>query len=301
MRHKDLFKTYIWLVETIHRLGSASLQELGRLWENSSLYDGNPLARTSFNRHREDIEDIFGIRIICNRSDGWRYSIENTGELDKNTVQNWMANTISLNNVIAENPAVHDRILLENIPSEGANLQKAIEAMTLSRLIEVDYRKYNSDTVKHYSIEPYCVKLYHRRWYLLARYPDKGELRILSFDRILGLSLSDKKFKIDPSFNAAEAFRDCYGIVRDPAVPVQKIIIRAYGTERFYMRDLPLHPSQRMTAKGDNFADYEVTLHPTDDFKGHLLSRGAWIKVLSPASFVEEFATLIKNMADNYQ
>lgn len=58
MRHKELFKVYIWLVETVYRLGPISLGEISRLWEESSLYDDNPMTRTTFNRHREEIEKI---------------------------------------------------------------------------------------------------------------------------------------------------------------------------------------------------------------------------------------------------
>lgn len=55
MRHKELFKVYIWLVETVYRLGPISLGEISRLLEESSLYDNNPMARAAFNRHREGI------------------------------------------------------------------------------------------------------------------------------------------------------------------------------------------------------------------------------------------------------
>ena len=42
-----------------------------------------------------------------------------------------------------------------------------------------------------------------------------------------------------------QSFRDCYGIVRDPEVPVEKVVFRAFGKEASYMRDLPLHHSQK--------------------------------------------------------
>lgn len=140
MRHKDLFKTYIWLIETIHRFGSLTLSDICDLWLNSSISDGVPLSRTTFNRHRDEIEDIFGIRILCSRKNGNRYMIENADSLDNHSVENWMANTISINNIIAENRSVSDRILLEAIPSEGETLQTAIEAMKEGHKFEFDYK-----------------------------------------------------------------------------------------------------------------------------------------------------------------
>lgn len=293
MRHKDLFKTYIWLIETIHRFGSPTLSDLCNLWLKSSISEGFPMSRTSFNRHRAEIEDIFGIKIVCSRCNGNRYYIENTDKLDSATVENWMANTISINNLIAENKSISDRILIESIPSEGKTLQTAIEAMREGNKFEFDYKKYYSPEAKHYSVEPYCVKLYHRRWYLLGRYSHNKDFRLFAFDRISNVHKSSDKFKIDKIFNASDYFNECFGVALNTSVPVQKVIVRAYANERYYLRDLPLHSSQSLIGEGDGYFDYEVTIRPTEDFLGYLLSRSNFVKIISP----EYLAKQLKEMA----
>lgn len=300
MRHKDLFKTYIWLIETIHRFGSLTLSDIRDLWLNSSISDGVPLSRTTFNRHRDEIEDIFGIRIICSRKKGNLYMIENADSLDNHSVENWMANTISINNIIAENRSVSDRILLEAIPSEGETLQTAIKAMKEGHKFEFDYKKYYSPESKHYSIEPYCVKLYHRRWYLLGRYSHDKDFRLFAFDRISNAHKSSDKFKIDKTFNASDYFNECFGVVLNTSVPVQKVIVRAYINERYYLRDLPLHPSQRLVGEGDGYFDYEVTLRPTEDFLGYLLSRSNFVKIISPVSLANQLKEMALSIVKRY-
>lgn len=300
MRHKDLFKTYIWLIETIHRYGSLSLSEIDDLWIKSAISDGVPMARTSFNRHREEIEDIFGIKIVCSRSQGNKYFIENADVINRVSVENWMANTISINNIIAENKSVSDRILLESIPSEGGNLQKAIVAMRKSNILEFDYKKYYSTEVKHYTIEPYCVKLYHRRWYLLGMYPGAKDFRLFAFDRMSNVNITSEKFRIAASFDASEYFKECFGVALNSSVPVQKIIIRAYINERYYLRDLPLHPTQRFIGEGDGYYDYEITMRPTEDFLGYLLSRSNFVKIISPASLAEQLKDMARSILKRY-
>ena len=300
MRHKDLFKTYIWLIETIHRFGALTLSELGDLWLKSSISEGVPMSRTSFNRHREEIEDIFGIKIVCSRSIGNKYSIENISAMDSNRVESWMANTISINNIIAENKSVKDRILLESIPSEGGNLQTAIVTMRKSNLLEFDYKKYYSAASKHYVIEPYCVKLYHRRWYLLGRYPETKDFRLFAFDRMSNVNISTVKFKIDKAFDGSEYFNECFGVALNTSVPVQKIIIRAYINERYYLRDLPLHPTQRFVGEGDGYFDYEITMRPTEDFLGYLLSRSNFVKIISPKSLANQLKQMAQSIVDRY-
>lgn len=70
------------------------------------------------------------------------------------------------------------------------------------------------------------------------------EKRLL-FDRIEKVEVLDKKFKVDENFEAAEFFSDSYGIVVDDKIESQRIVLRAYGYEPYYLRDLQLHLSQR--------------------------------------------------------
>ena len=72
----------------------------------------------------------------------------------------------------------------------------------------------------------------------------------------------------------------------------QRIVVRAYGREQYAMRDLPLHHTQRLLVEADDHTDFELTLRPTDDLKAHLLSRGRWLKVVSPQSLADEIRQL---------
>jgi predicted DNA-binding transcriptional regulator YafY len=193
-----------------------------------------------------------------------------------------MFSTLSVNNVLAESKEVHHRILLERIPSDGEQLHRFIDAMKQSVRIILRYRRYGSEESSLMFVEPYFVKLFNKRWYAVVRHPDDGGLFTLAFDRIVSLELTDQVFEYDPAFDPSAWFRDCYGIVNDHTVPVETVVIRAFGREPHYLRDLPLHHSQRELNATDEHTDFELTLRPTADFITPLLSRGAAICVLSP-------------------
>ena len=129
MKSYALFQEYIWLVETLHRAGRLTLGEINERWLRTELSEGISLARSTFNRHRDAILDMFGIIIECDRKDGFKYYIYNEEVLEEDSIQNWMFSTLSVNSVLSESKAVQDRILLERIPSDGENLHKFIEAM----------------------------------------------------------------------------------------------------------------------------------------------------------------------------
>ena len=301
MKSYALFQEYIWLVNTIHRAHRITLEEINRKWLETEMSEGISIARSTFNRHKDAIQDMFGIYIECDKKDGFRYYIGNEEVLEEDSIQNWMLSTLSVNSVLAESKAVSSRILLETIPSSGENLQNFIEAMKRSVRIIVRYRRYASEYETSMKVEPYCVKLFNKRWYGLVRSLKNGDLFLLAFDRIQGLDLTEEKFSVDTSFDASEWFRDCYGIVKDTDVPVQKVVIRAFGNESYYMRDLPLHPSQKEIARTNDYTDFELTLSPTGDFISPLLARGGAIKVLEPGWLADAVREIHLQAAERYK
>ena len=63
MKIADIFKQYIWITDTLNRTGGLSLQELNERWIRTEMSGGQPMPRSTFNRHKQDIEEMFGICI----------------------------------------------------------------------------------------------------------------------------------------------------------------------------------------------------------------------------------------------
>ena len=302
MKSYTLFQQYSWLVNIIRRYRKISLDEINKHWVNASISNGQPLARSTFNRHRDAIFDMFGLIVDCDKKDGYCYYISNEEVLKEDSIQNWMLSTLSVNSILAESKSVHDRILLEKIPSDGDNLHHFIEAMERGVRVRVGYRKYGSDEVKEMLLEPYFVKLFSKRWYALVKStePD-ANLFTLSFDRIVSLELTDEKYVYDNSFNPSGWFRNYYGIVHDESVAIEKVVIRAFGKEINYLRDLPFHPSQKEVNATPEYADFEMLLSPTPDFWTPLVSRGSAIKILQPQWLADEIKRLHQEAVRLYE
>ena len=151
-------------------------------------------------------------------------------------------------------------------------------------------------------LDPFFVRLFNKRWYALVKFPEPtGLLFTLAFDRIISLDVTDEKFDYPKDFDPATWFRDSYGIVRDPEVPVETVVLRAFGKEANYLRDLPLHHSQKEEETADAYSDFSLTLRPTADFFSPLLSRGAAIKVLEPQWLADEIKRLHQAAVELYQ
>ena len=303
MKSYALFQQYIWLVNTIHKYRKLTLDEINQHWLDTDMSEGLPIARSTFNRHRDAILDMFGVIIECDKKDGFRYYIYNSEVLEEDSIQNWMLSTLSVNSILSESKDVYDRILLEQVPSDGDNLHKFIDAMKRGVRVKVGYRKYGSQEIKStMTLEPYFVKLFNKRWYALVKFPEPtGMLFTLAFDRIVSLEVTEDKYIYDKDFDPTGWFRNCYGIVRDNDVPIQKIIIRAFGKEADYLRDLPLHHSQKEIAHEEEFSDFELILSPTADFWTPLMARGATIKILQPQWLADEIKKMHLEAAKLYE
>ena len=318
MKSYALFKQYIWLVNIIHRRGKISLSEINREWLYTDMSGGVTIARNTFLRHKNAIEDIFGIIIECDTHHDYQYYISNRHVLSEDSIQNWMLSTITVNNILSENISLADRILLEVVPSEGNFLQSIIDAMRRKVRIQLSYQKYGCDSSTTLSFAPYCLRLFQCRWYVLGQFQRpvrEGEVPMTreglpegytecfatySLDRVKKIYHTDESFEIDKDFSAAAYFKYCFGVYRVDSIPVQKVLIRAYGLQRYYMRDLPWHHSQTEKYWGEEYADYEFTLRPTSDFIRFIRRYGSLVKVLAPTELARKVKAQLMEAVDMY-
>ena len=164
----ELLQKYIWLVQTFIRAGETglSLDEISDRWE--SRFD-SAYSRRTFNNHREAVEEVFGIKIGCNRRTN-RYFVEYGDDIsDSNAETAWLINTFTVNNMLAlGKERLSGRVSVEDIPSGHKHLTSIMEAMTEGYEIKIEYQKYTSAKADSYTLRPYAVKEFAKRWYIVA-------------------------------------------------------------------------------------------------------------------------------------
>lgn len=302
MRNTDFFRQYIWTINTILSSRKITLNRVQSLWIDDDLNDHKPLSRTTFYRLREDIENMFGIHIECDRSDHNQYFISNPEVLHENSTQNWMLQTLTVGNTLADCLAIKERLVLEEIPAGMEYLPVIIKAMKKNHVLQITYQKFGEEMGYPIHIEPYCLKVFRQRWYLLGKNNTKGnELRIYALDRITELNETTEHFELDPSFNADYFFKNYFGIFIGEATSTERIILRAYGKMINLLRTLPKHHSQREIATTTEYADFEYYLAPTFDFEHDILKEGPDLEVLEPESLRDKIQSDLRSALDHYQ
>jgi hypothetical protein len=296
---KELFSRYVWLLETIHRAGKITFEEINARWLRSEL-SGGTLSLRTFHHHRDAIEELFDINIECIKRGGYCYYIEDTEELEKGCVRKWLLNSFAVDNLIVESRKLKSRILLEEVPSGKRYLIPLIEAMRDGMIVEVDYQSFRQQVPANFEIEPYCLKLFRQRWYVVARSPHYNRVMIYSLDRILDLEVSEKTFYYPEEFNPQSYFDACFGIVADDDIGIETVQLKVYAPQDKYFDALPLHHSQRTVEVTEGHTVYEYRIRPTYDFVQELLSHGADVEVLQPSLLRSRLGDIAKEMVALY-
>jgi hypothetical protein len=294
---KDLFNRYIWLVDTIYsRPEGLTFEEINEKWERSSNSEGNPIPLRTFHNHRVAIEELFEINIECNKST-YKYTIDNAEDLEKGGVRRWLLNTFAVNNMINESHKLKQRILFEDIPSGQQFLTPIIEAMRDGVMLEMTYHSYWRDNAYTFTFEPYFVKVFKQRWYVIGK---SDNVRIYALDRIQKLETLTTKYKMPNDPFPEEYFYNCFGIIHDEDVYPEEIKLKITSSQANYLRALPLHHSQKEIETSEDYSIFTYYIKPTFDFRQEILSLGEDAEVLSPAAFREEIGKVILKMGGYY-
>ena len=176
--------------------------------------------------------------------------------------------------------------------------------MKENRVLNITYHSYWKDEENNFDVQPFCVKLFRQRWYMVARstysyYYEKGP-RIYALDRIMDLHKTEETFEMPKDWNAEEYFDGCFGIIADHKTEIQDVKLKVSAGQANYIRDLKLHDSQDEIEKNEEYSIFTYHLRPSYDFIQELLWHGGDMEVLEPQSLREDIASIIKRMNDKY-
>ena len=296
---------YAWVIDTIYRRRKISFKELNKLWVRADISRGVEIPKRTFDNWRYAIWDMFGIDIVNENRGEYRYYIGNEEDITRNGLRSWLYSTFCVSNALANSQSIKDRILLEHVPSGQKYLQPIIEAMKENHVINITYHSYWKDEENNFDVQPYCVKLFRQRWYMVARstypyYYEKGP-RIYALDRIHDLHATDETFDMPKEWSAEDFFDGCFGIIADPSIEKETVKLKVSAGQANYVRDLKMHESQEEIERNDEYSIFRYDLRPSYDFLQELLWNGEEVEVLEPLSLREEIAEKIKRMWEKYR
>lgn len=294
----DLLNKYIWIVDTITSRGRVTRRQLNDLWERSAYFDGHPIPHRTFFNYRRDIEELFGIDILCDNLD--RYYIASPESPADEKFRSWMLDNFAMRSAISTASDISGRIDVENVPSARQFLSTIIQAMRSGNRIMFSYAGFNRIMPdEDILFEPYFLKLFKQRWYMIGRRSAKDDIRTYALDRVVTLTIRDDTFTLPDGLEPADLFGDIFGITSSQG-EVEHVEISTNQVTAKYLRALPLHHSQREDQYSDrSIFHYRIKL--TGDFLRELMSFGSDIEVVAPPQLRLMMRENLKQTLEKYE
>lgn len=312
------FGRYVWLVDTLRQHKHLSYKEINQKWRQSGLSygEGDELPLRTFHNHRKAIQDIFNIIIEIDPDvKGYKYHIVNPRELEDDGLRSWLVDSYATLNHIQADSKLKDRIAFEDIPSGNKWLTIFLQAMRENRVVGITHRGFDKNNENTFVIEPYCLRVVNRRWYIIANnpyyvrlnekhkgekdYQPRKEIRVYGLDRISDIYLSDKTFVMKEDFDVHKFYEGCTGIIPSDE-PIEHVVLKAYLKAPDYLRTLPLHESQKEIASDDTSTLFSYDVKLTYDFMQQIMQQGAQVEVIAPKELRDKMRDLAQTLSSYY-
>jgi len=295
----------LWIATTLlrHRQGM-SYDDMMEEWRRSRYndFDEECIPKRSFGKYLHDIESYFEVSIRYDAHCG-RYFLIDPEKIYNDEFRNRLISGFAVNNILSGSERMRDRIMTENIPSGEKYLLDVLDAMQRKKCLSVIYQRFGDQEARTSVLEPYFIKLFHRRWYMVAKIPDVEGLRIYSLDRVKDMTVTNRPYTVPAGIDVRAFFIDCFGIEHNPDdYDVEDIRLKVYNTHNKcqYLRALPLHHSQKELERHEDYSIFQLTVYPTYDFMQEILSHGDEIEVIQPLWVRDEFKKKIAAMSALY-
>lgn len=295
---QGVINKYIWLIDTIMRHKRITRSDINRLWmENVALSGGNPMPRRTFYTYCRAVETTFDVTIECNLAT-YEYYIDSIDNSHERNLCDWLLDSVAISGTLSDSRNIASRIVLEDVPSARSHLALIMEALKGNRRIEFRYNAFDRSGSEMVTFDPYFVRIFKQRWYVIGNDKRKKDIRTYSLDRISELRLSVDTFT-PTDLDATEYFADSFGIFRDKSEP-QIIKLKVITAQAKYFRVLPLHHSQREEIH-DKYSIFTYRMLATYDLVQEILSHGSKIEVLSPETLRIKIMTELAQALEQYK
>ncbi len=166
--------------------------------------------------------------------------------------------------------------------------------------IRLNYKRFDAKTEKEYSFQPYLLREYLNRWYVIGFLTDTQEIRTFGLDRIVSMQESDQKFKKSKINDLVSLFRNVMGITAAREDIAEEIELVCNSFQGNLLKTLPLHSSQKVVSETPDKIVLSFRLVVNFELKQRLLMIATQAKVTKPQSLKMEIQKMLTEAQNFY-
>jgi len=286
MSKRESISRYNLIIRKVRRCPSTYNEIADYLSRESELqsYNFNTSKRT-FQRDLEDIRSLFDIDIQYDFSKRV-YFISDEGRPE---VNDRILEAFDTFNALNVSDRLSKCIHFERRRPQGTeNLFGLLHAIRNQVRIKFTYQKFWEDEASSRFIEPYALKEFRNRWYVIGKDLNDEQVKSYGLDRLTNLEITRKAFAYPLDFDVEEKYRFCFGIISSDDNKPKEIILSFDPFQGKYIKTMPLHETQEILVDTDDELRIRLMLFITHDLVMELLSYGDSMKVIQPQELVEQ-------------
>lgn len=298
MSKRESIARYSLIINKL-RKGPATFKDISRNLEIESeiqSYNYN-ISKRTFQRDLNDIRSIYNINICFDFSRKVYYiDFDDNEDYSERILEAFDTfNALNITDRIS-----NDIHFEKRRPLGTENFHGLLHAIKNKRQIKFSYKKFWATQGKERTTEPYALKEFKNRWYVIALDVNSKKVRTFALDRLTDLEICKRKFMHPKDFNVAEYFRYCFGIIGPDGQKPEEIILSFDSFQGKYIKSLPLHHTQEILADNENELRIKLKLYITHDFIMELLSLGDSVEVIKPKSLIDELKSTYEKALSIY-
>jgi predicted DNA-binding transcriptional regulator YafY len=277
---------YLTIIQKVRRNKYISMNELIDAVQNKMAFYGDRLgvSERTIRRDLQEIREELYLNIKYSKAENGYYIPDDEGMSDIEM----MLEPLNLSGALLMDKNQSKFLFTEKRKPKGMeNLPTLIHAIKNSYVTEFFYRKYDNSSQHTRRVEPYALKEFRGRWYLLAmeidgRPEERGCIKTWGVDRIEAPTLTGKMFQKNTEYDVEKEFADAFGIYSDRETEAEEIILSFSPMGGKYNESFPLHESQETLIDNEHEFRIRLRVKLTYDFVMELLSQSQNMKVIAP-------------------
>lgn len=255
------------------------------------------VSKRTFHRDLEDIRSIYNIEIQYDYSKRVYFiDFEDQQEVNERLLEAF--DTFNALNIADKNS---QHIHFEKRKPQGTeNLYGLLHSIKNSLCIKFVYKKYWDKELSIRNCEPYALKEFKNRWYVVAKDQNDGIIKSFALDRLCSLEITNKKFKVPENFNINDYFKYTFGIIGANGKEPEEIVLSFTAFQGKYIKSLPLHETQEILLDNKEKLDIKLKLVITYDLIMEILSFGENVVVIKPDHLVNDLKEIYEKCLKLY-
>lgn len=293
MSKRGYISRYLLILKKLKVKPYLTYEELQTFIENQFDYlqmqDDNlqiGFSKRTLQRDIKEIRNVFGIDIEYSKSQKGYFISQNENEnMNFQRMMEAFEMFNSLNLAQDLTPFIH---LEKRRPQGTENLYGLLHAIKNRLQIKFTYQKFWEEELSQRLVEPYALKEFKNRWYIMAKDSKDNNIKSFALDRLTNLEITNLNYQYPDNYSIEQSYRYCFGIISPNDEEPQDIILSFDPFQGKYIKTLPLHDTQQVLVDNDEEMKIKLKLCLTHDLVMELLSFGDNLKVIEPKSLADQ-------------